>query len=426
MSDRWAARGSCPRCGGGLELEVGDPVIKCGYCRTNVYATARGPLRYKLEAADPERAERAQKDPDFEFFYLPYWRIRGIRYHVNSDPPKIEQGYLNGSLPASEFVPAAATLGVRSQAARITLTSEDSNVLAADVAAENSAVTLERLSLGTEEPEHLFSRLIGDTRCLLHAPFELEHHKGGYILRALVKDGRNHRISPQTAVRLLEHKHAARLFKKMDFLPLMCPECGSDLDASPGAVAMVCDHCTRAWWTRGERFERMPYGISRLEKDSRYFPFWQIVFRADGLPLFTRGDLVKWSAPYRKLFEGWDKQPLQALIPGFKAGPRQFMRLAKGISILSPVKMDPDAKPSYDLDFEPVRLPLPEAAQALKVFLSFTALNKKSYSQVANAKLRVQRARLVFLPFRRKGAEWIEEESGQAIQDASIRHGRRM
>jgi hypothetical protein len=172
----------------------------------------------------------------------------------------------------------------------------------------------------------------------------------------------------------------------------------------------------------------MPYAARRARhRGARYFPFWELAFRATGLPAQSRAELRRWVVSYQPAPEGWDRQPCLLLVPGFKLQPRTFLRLARVLS-LAPL----DVPPSPHLfgapfEAEPVRLPLAEAAQALKVLLAqLVAGRPRELARVADVELRVKRARLVFLPFHRRREEWVEEGTGTALQAAAVAHGARL
>lgn len=423
MSELWRAQLACPQCGGRVELDVGDPVLSCAFCRTGLYLVSPGPLCYRL----PPAPERLGAEP---LLYLPFWRFRGLRYRVTADPPQVQGGLLDATVPALDALPSGANLGVRPQVAPLAL---DLGGVPAAVADRSAAAAVESAQ-GAVDALHagpaLFTRLIGETVALVLAPHTVEERAAGWVLQQALRDGATYPLTQAQAqaLRAGPATEGAGKTGRVAFVPLRCPECGHGLPASPGAQAFLCGHCTRAWWVRGGAPAPMPYAARRARhRGARYFPFWELAFRATGLPAQSRAELRRWVVSYQPAPAGWDRQSCLLLVPGFKLQPRTFLRLARVLS-LAPLDV-PDFPHLFGEPFEaePVRLPLAEAAQVLKVLLAqLVAGRAKDLARVADVTLRVKRARLVFLPFHRRGDDWVEEQTGTAVQAAAVEHGTRI
>jgi len=426
VSELWRARTPCPQCGGEVELDVGDPVLFCPFCRTGLYLASDGPLCYRLSPAPGS-------ETNGPLIYLPYWRFRGLRYRVLADPPEVQGGLLDATVPASDLLPAAANLGVRPQVAPLTLELGEGGAAPPDRTADAAM----RAAEGAVEALHggraAFTQLIGEAVCLILAPYHLEQRSGEWQLREALLDGATYPVAEALAVGLRGETPAPgpgapRPGGKVSFVPLRCPECGHDLPAEPGSVALLCGHCTRAWWVRGRRLASLPYSAPRAQASgARYFPFWELAFRAEGLPARNRAELRRWVVSYQPVPEGWERQPCVLLLPGFKLQPRTFLRLARAFS-LAPLQI-PDAPLPLGEPFaaEAVRLPLEEAAQALQVLLAdLVAGNPREFPRVPGLQLRVKRARLLYLPFHRQRDEWVEETTGVALQATAVAHGTRL
>jgi hypothetical protein len=48
---------------------------------------------------------------------------------------------------------------------------------------------------------------------------------------------------------------------------------------------------------------------------------------------------------------------------------------------------------------------------------------RKEFPKIAEARLKVERAKLVLIPFALQGTEWFHAASGQAIQATTVRYG---
>ncbi|GAB4264924.1 MAG: hypothetical protein Kow0092_16890 [Deferrisomatales bacterium] len=421
MSGEWRVRLPCPQCAAPVDLDAGDPVFRCGYCRTGLYLASSGPLRYRM-APGGEPVEEADR------LYLPFWRIRGVRYRMLASPPSVEGRLLDATLPAyAEGLPEPR-LGIRPQVAPLRLDAPGGEVLAVDRPAQQALRLAEDRAERLHDRPPLLTRLVGERTCLLLVPCRLERQGDGWRLRELLPGGEAHPVDPARAEALRGGRFRGRATPAARFLPLLCPECGSDLPAAPGAAALVCGRCARAWWARGAGYAPLPYAVCPASgTDVRHFPFWQIAFRPRGLPAANRAELRRWAVSYQPVPPGWERQPCQVFVPAFQLPPSGFLRLARAIS-LAPLEV-PSASGGLPgrFDGEPVRLPLPEAVQALQVTLAHLARGARdAFETVASAELRVRRARLVYLPFRRGRREWIEEATGTALPIASVEHGARL
>lgn len=423
MSEFWRAQLACPQCGGRVELDVGDPVLACAFCRTGLYLVSPGPLCYRL----PPAKERLGAAP---LVYLPFWRFRGLRYRVTADPPQVDGGLLDATVPALAALPSGANLGVRPQVSPLAMDLGGAPAVAPDRSAAAAVEAAEGAVESLHAGRALFTRLIGETVALVLAPHTIEERAAGWMLQEALRDGAVYPLTEAQAQALRSEPatQAGRTTGRIAFLPLRCPECGHGLPASPGAAALLCGHCTRAWWVRGGALVPMPYAARRAQqRGARYFPFWELAFRATGLPAQSRAELRRWVVSYQPAPEGWDRQSCLLLVPGFKLQPRTFLRLARVLSLASL-----DVPPSPHLfgepfEAEPVRLPLAEAAQALKVVLAqLVAGRPRELARVADVELRVKRARLLYLPFHRRRDEWVEEATGTALQTAAVEHGARL
>ncbi|MBI5014042.1 MAG: hypothetical protein HZB55_00930 [Deltaproteobacteria bacterium] len=400
-----------------MSLEVGDPVLPCPFCRTSLYLSPGRPLRYRLAAALGVATEPT--------FHLPFWRIRGVRYRAAAEPAGVEGNLLDATVPAWQGAPAGANLGVRPQAAHLTLVS--GRGATPDVSADEAQAVAEARYDRLEPARALFTRLIGETRSLIEAPFLLEEGPTGGRLREALPDATSYPLDPPAvqAVRALGERAPAE--EPAPFLPLLCPECGHGLPAASGAAAFLCGQCTRCWRVTAQGLAPLTvFGAPGGSRDARLFPFWHLAFAAEGLPFTSRAELRRWAIPYQPAPTGWEGEPPSLLVPAFKAQPRTFLRTAKAMSI-APLAAPGALSPGRVLDAEPVRLPITEAAQALKPVLAHLVETfRRSYPAVAPAKLRITGADLWFLPFEPRGAEWIHASTGFALQATSVRHGARL
>jgi len=400
---------------------VGDPILACSYCRTGLYLATSGPLRYRL----PPAPERVTATP---LVYLPFWRVRGLRYRVLEAAPHVRGSLLDATVPALSALPAGASLGIRPQVAPLSLDTGSDGVAHPDRSVAEAIEAAETSVEGLHAEPPLFTRLVGETASLILAPYALEHRSGDWRLREALKDGVSHPVTTAEAEAIRGALSRDEAAERVTFVPLRCPECGHDLPAAPGSVALLCGQCAKAWWVRGGRLAPVPYAACRARTPgARYLPFWELSFEGQALPASNRAEFRRWVISYQPAPVGWERQPCQVLVPAFKVQPRSFVRLARVFS-LAPLDV-PETPQLFGEPFasEPVRLPLDEAAQALPVVLAeFWSRRSGSLADIPGLGLRVNRARLVYLPFHAKGSEWVEEATGAAVQAAALEHGARL
>jgi uncharacterized protein YbaR (Trm112 family) len=403
-------------------LDVGSPLLDCPFCRTTLYLCPRGPLAYYMEP------ERRPKDGEETLVHLPFWRFRGIRYRLKNS--KVHGTLVDATTPASAALPAGATLGIRPQVVPLTLLGDGRKALPASVGQEEALqAAFTRVKMAEAERPEL-ERFIGETECLIHAPFFLAPNRsgeGGSLSGAWAGSTLRHTLEPEAYARLEEESRRPRATVSMRFLTLVCPECAGRLPAVTDAVAVVCNGCQRAWRIAGQSYQPLRYSVWRTADpgpDGRFLPFWLMELQLGGLSLANRAEMRRALIPYQQPPASWEQMAPQLAVPAFKLNPAVLVRLAGNISLA------PYDRPEAAREFrrgeqaESVRLPLAEAAQALKVVLAdLCTRNRNLAPLVPGAHLKITRAGLVFLPFRRQGRDFVEPFSNQAVAAAALELG---
>jgi len=421
-STPWQAKCECPQCGARVVLDVGSPLLKCPFCRTALYLCPRGPLTYYMEQ------ERRPKDGEEILVHLPFWRFRGIRYRVKDNT--VHGTLLDATTPAAASLPTGATLGIRPQVAPLTLLGDGRKALPATMDQQRALqAALTRVKMAeADRPD--FERFIGETECLIHAPFFLTPNRtgeGGTLSGAWAGSSLRHRLDDEDFARLQAECRRPPATVSMRFLTLVCPECAGRLPAVTHAEAVVCAGCQRAWRIAGQSYQPLEYRIWRTAdagSNGRFLPFWHLELELGGLSLTTRAEMRHALIPYQQPPASWENDSPQLLVPAFKLNPAVLVRLAGNISLA------PFDRPEETREFrrgetaESVRLPLTEAAQALKIVLSdLCARNRNLAPLVPGARLKIVRAGLVFLPFRTQGRDFVEPFSNQSVPAAALELG---
>ncbi|GAB4250070.1 TFIIB-type zinc ribbon-containing protein [Deferrisoma sp.] len=410
------ASAGCPQCGAEVELGVGDPVLRCAFCRTGLYVRPRDFLGYHWpwEGAAPPG-----------LVWVPYWRFRGLWYRLFASGAR--GSLLDGTGPGRAGLREGSHLGVRPQAVRFRLGPPvKGRVVWPDRAVAqvvDEAETQAEAAGGEAAP---LRRFVGEVTAVLWVPFALERRGGGWALLPLFPDGPGGALAGGEALALRRALDEPPRPWAPRFLPLRCPECAADLPAVPHAVGFWCGRCGRGWVPGRRRLEPLAFRV-RVSHGSgvRYLPVWELEIGARGLSFRSQADMVRWAVPYWTPNPGDDRTPPLVRIPAFKLHPRLFLRAARNLTLGSVAGGDATRLPAGPAEAEAVRLPLSEAAQALKPVLAELAGSQRGKAaSVLSARLRVRAARLVLLPFARRGAEWVEETSGVAVPAAALERGR--
>lgn len=424
MSLPGAAAGECPQCGGDVRLDAGDPLLICPFCRTRLYMTVSGPLKYILS-----RNGMGCDRPD-GVVYLPYWRFRGLKYRV-LEGGNVEGGFLDttvGCHKAERFFPG---LGIRPGVGRLRLAAGNAGLVSPARSADEALSLAERRIEHLKKVRPLFHRFIGENQYLLYSPYRLtKNGRGGFSLQDLW-DGSTLREIPEKTGRLFSRAAKGGTVENVRFLSLVCPECSASLIASAGAVILICRRCYRAWRAEGAGFLEFRYTVLRPDSvpagADRFLPFWQVMLTVSGLPFKNRADFRSAIISYQRPPESWKKQPVCLYIPAFKLSPRVFLRVSGNMSLACLEGQQEEARLRRDEQAEAVRLPVREAAQAVKVILAhLLKKRRKLYEMVPGSRLKIRRAELVFFPFRSRQGELVDMISGQAVPANALELGRKI
>ncbi len=421
-SKPWQARSECPQCGAAVELDVGSPLLVCPFCRTSLYLCPRGPLTYYMEA------HRRPRDGRETLVHLPFWRFRGIRYLVRGET--ISGTLLDATTPAVEGLPSSATLGIRPQVAPLTLLSHGRKALPAAIPDHQALQTAQtRVKMAEAERPDL-ERFIGETECLIHAPFLLTRDpsgEGGELHGAWLGSAFRHQLTTDEFQVLERESRQPRTAVSMRFLTLVCPECGGGLPAVSSAVALVCNNCLRGWRIHGQDYQPLAYRVLRTAAPGpggRFLPFWQLDLQLNGIPLSNRAEMRRALIPYQPVPDSWEEDPLRLFVPAFKLNPQVLIRLAGNITLAPYDRPEETREFHFGEQAESLRLPLTEAAQAVKIILcSMFSRNRRLAPLVPGSAIRIRKAELVFLPFRLQGRDFIEPCSNQSVPATALRLG---
>ncbi len=191
----------------------------------------------------------------------------------------------------------------------------------------------------------------------------------------------------------------------VQFIPVLCPYCGADLQGEKDTQVLLCRNCDRAWDFSQGGLKRLDYGIMEAPGDERppyYLPFWRI-------KAFTSG----WSLPIQPAItrparhsEPEKEEPFFWL-PAFKLSPSVFLNVSKAVCFRQPLAYQLSEKIPKG-QYYPVTLPWEQAAEGLKAVIA-DILKTHPVPRISQIKIEPSDHLLVFIPFHLQGHELVQE-----------------
>ncbi len=418
-----------------MPLEIGDPLLRCNYCHTDLYMVpSDGVFRYLLNCA--HRLEDAQ------LLWLPFWRFKGLRYAVGP-ADRLDTSLIDTTVRAHGTIPRDMTLGIAPQGAGVRLIASARHLPPPDISVKSAIMAADIRLRVMEQVPACFYRLVGETTSLIYAPFmvtDRHHRDGNAVLRSLWGDGTTFSISLRQ-LKLLEtyqeiaserpnFRGAGQLSHRFDikFLPLICPECAAPLPREPHALVLRCPNCANAFGIRGKEFARLEYlhtdipgTFTDSDTDICFLPFWVLSLDLMDFPLNNRAAVRRMLVSWKGVPDGWEEEPVQLAMPAFKLNPGLYVRVAARMSMAAIDVPEENPYIPQRQPFSPVKLPVEEAAQAVKVVLFQMFRRRKRFlALIPKLRLRVRKIRLLFLPFQRAGREMVQCHTGLAINIRAI------
>lgn len=202
---------------------------------------------------------------------------------------------------------------------------------------------------------------------------------------------------------------------RVNFVPALCPDCGWDLEGQRSALVLHCRNCTSSWYPSGEKLTRVQSDcMEKVEEGLFYLPFWQITCEIPDMALKNYGDLVK-AANLPKLVDASvAAREFRFWTPAFKLRAQAFMRLAESFTLTQAQEMLTPALPPER--HHAVTLPVEEACESLKVVLAgFLKPRRRIAEMLTRITIHPTHFRLAYLPFREDRHDYIQVQTGQAV-----------
>lgn len=386
----------CPQCGAPVLLEESDRLFACRHCRVRLYLSGGAAPRYFLP---PARGE--------DFLFVPYWHFRGASFAVTHGD--ITTRFFDKTLRAAGPDGLPLTMGVRTQAMTLRRAARgmEGRFLKPRATGDEALHRAEALSrsFGGLKEKIVHTTFVGEARSLVYAPC---YERDGAIWDAVL--GRR-QVVRDLGDSLGPFEDTSSWRTK--FMPALCPECGWDLPGERRSVVLVCTGCRRAWESRNGRWLQISHMILP-GTGGTFFPCWELNVHVEGLvpknyatlPAATRG--------------AWERDGVLLRVPAFASRPRVFMRLAGQLTTGPPGEGEAGDLAGGEL--RPVTLERDDAMAMAGVVLTMLAVPKRDiYVLLPKLKIRLREAKLVFLPFRERGGDFVQAERGVSFRRNALR-----
>jgi predicted RNA-binding Zn-ribbon protein involved in translation (DUF1610 family) len=384
---------SCPQCGAPIVLNEADRLLTCPYCRVRHYLVPEDFFRYYLPP-DPRLADADR------ILFVPYGRWRGMYFHLLW--PAMESKVIDYNFLAIKETCFPSSLGLRPQTLHLRPAlfnrGEESLTPDQDLFDFHRLPTLTGSCSKSPYPTPTIeaNAYIGEVKSIIYAPFyrQLPHWIDA-ILNQPIPTGEKESPHPEL------HRDASYAWK-VSFLPVLCPDCGWDLEAENESCILFCPQCDSAWEPAGKGFKKIGYeviGAPGNPEDYYGLPFWRFtpLPGSEVYEILTEGRRPKKSSSSPGGEPGSPRSTFW--LPAFKISPRLFFLLGKRMTQAQVPGPTRDS-PRLPASFPPVTLPAEGAREGLSMIESALTSNPESLPELTPESLAEGcRADLLFIPF---------------------------
>jgi len=400
----------CPQCGGPVELDETDRLLRCPYCGVANFLFTPNYLRFVL----PHKASGK------EIIYAPYLRFKGNVYFCQG--LTIGHRFVDITHTGLQFKGIPSSLGLRPQAMRMKFVTPatQGSFLKFTLKAADIVTKAARLTSGASSSTISHRAFIGETLCLIYLPLFVQ---GNRIFDAVL----NRPIADVPMDREIFGSDIIGKPKwKLAFIPTICPQCGWNLEGEKDSVVLTCGNCSSAWEASEGKFRKVDLqAVPGQNGGTSYLPFWRISATSSGVEINSFADFIRVTNQPIVIRKEWENQEMSFWNPAFKIRPKVFLQLSRQITV-SQSHLHPETDiPKKGL--YPVTMPRDEAAQAMKLTLAGSAVSKKNIlPHLPGIKFDTKDSTLVYLPFSDSGHEMILQDARISINKQALQFGRHL
>ena len=267
----------CPQCGAPLNLSETDRILSCPYCDVQSYLFSAGYFRYIL----PDKA------PQKEIIHIPYLRFKGNVFFCSRSV--IDHRIIDITQAGVDLKGIPASLGFRPQAMKARFAQGDTpgRFMKFTLKAKDILTKAARLTNMAGKDDFIHRAFIGETMSIIYLPVYVED-EGLYdaILNNLLTES-------GTWEEELDSRLMNEIPETVSFIPMLCPECGSNMKGERESAVILCANCLTAWEVREGKFNEIKMIISgKPDAETVYLPFWKITAKTKGINIETYADFI--------------------------------------------------------------------------------------------------------------------------------------
>lgn len=400
----------CPQCGAPVDLDETDHIFFCPYCNVKSFLVAPGYFRFVL----PHRAT------DKDIIYVPYLRFRGNVYFCESR--SVGYRVVDITHVGLSFNGMPVSLGLRPQAMKMKFLTRDTvgSFLKFSLKAHDILSKAGKLSSASSDSRIFHRAYIGETLSVIYLPLYLKENR---LFDAILNRPVATCSQGQDILGLTANKKPRW---GLTFVPILCPQCGWNLEGERDSVVLTCGNCDTAWQASKGNFVRVNLSVVQgKEENTVYLPFWKISAKAKGVEINSFADFIRVTNQPRVVGKAWEDRDMSFWSPAFKIRPKIFLHVSRQMTLSQKDFPAQETIPKKDL--YPVTLPQTEAIQNMKLTLASSAIDKKKILPLLpSIKFDPGQAVLVYLPFTDTGHEMIQEHTNVSINKNALRFGRQL
>jgi uncharacterized CHY-type Zn-finger protein len=406
-NSNWQIEQQCPQCGAPIILDEADRILSCKFCRTRVYLATKDHFRYYIPPA---------KDIGESIYFIPYWRLKGLSYTLEGSNTSYRFFDANLLAFGSRLLPAS--LGLRPQALKLKFVGRDNpgKFIEPSHKAREALPDIDQSIVGKPSQQIIF---IGEAISVIYSPVYSDNN---YLYDAVLKKPLTPKAEEKEIQQVLVSAPAEKW--QVNYIPMLCPNCGADLPGEKDALIVFCPNCESAWKSSSNTFTKVDFSIwSEKREDIVYLPFWRMKAKIDGIQLETYADLIKVANLPKAPSEAWKQIPFYFWAPAFKINPALFLRWCRQLT-LTPAQVDLTAEVFPAKTIYPVTLPADEAAESFIITLANLVTDKRRLPDLlASLKYTVEDALLIFHPFAVSPKELVHTKLGFSMDRTALNFG---
>ena len=398
----------CPQCGGPLEMDETDRLLRCNFCTVQSFLGNTGPLHFILP----------RRQPDPYTIYAPYLRFKGTIYSCLSD--RIEHRFADISTKGVKLPFLPASLGLRPQAMKMRFATPaiPGSFLKKSIP-DHEILARAAKSLNLHDEKILHQAYIGEVLNIIYLPLSIRNEEilDGVLERPLARIPEN--STPFGAAEIDSYA------RKPVFLPAICPGCGWNLEGETDSVVLFCSNCNSGWQAGGSNFSEVRVKTTpATDKNELSLPFWNFQVEAKGIELTSFADFIRITNQTFAVKPEWEEMKLYFVCPAFKVRPHDFLRLSTQMSISRRYRQQAaESIPAKNL--YPVTLAHSSAKQSLKIILANSAVSRsRVFPRLPEIEFEVKKYLLHYLPFEKTSHELRQKKLGVTINQRVLNYGR--